>query len=243
MIEVRDLHVSVEGQEILKGVSLTFEKGKVHAVMGPNGSGKSTLAKAIMGHPSYVVTSGQILLNGEDITTLPVEERARKGLFLSFQNPVEVTGVKIGPFIRAAVNVQREDPYSVMEFHKVLKEKMNELRIDPSFSTRYVNVGLSGGEKKQAEILQMAMLQPQYAILDETDSGLDVDSIKTVAEKINSLQEAGIMVITHYNRFLQHITPDVVTVLHNGEVVMQGGAELAGKIEEEGFDGLKTATH
>jgi Fe-S cluster assembly ATP-binding protein len=236
-IEIQDLYVEIEGKEIIKGVSLTFEEGRVHALMGPNGSGKSTLAKALMGHPKYKITSGKILIDGKDMTSAHVQERAKAGLFLSFQNPTEIVGVTIGNFLRTAVNAKREVKYSVIEFHKLLKEKMAELKMDPSFSRRYLNAGFSGGEKKRAEILQMSMLEPTYALLDETDSGLDVDAIKTVAEGINSMKhKMGIVIITHYHKFLEFIQPNQVSILYEGKIVKHGGKELAEEIEKEGFE-------
>src|SRR3989338_142392 len=239
MLEIKNMHVEVEGQEIIKGVSLTFHPGKVHAIMGPNGSGKSTLVLAIMGHPKYKITKGQIILDGRDITTEKPDVRARAGLFLSFQYPVEVSGVTTTNFLRTAVNRKREKPYSVVEFHTLLKKKMEELKIDPSFSKRYLNEGFSGGEKKRMEILQLAMLEPKYAFLDETDSGLDVDSIKIVAEGINKVKQekdASFIIITHYNRFLEFITPDEVSILYHGKIITQGGVELVHIIEKEGFE-------
>jgi len=208
ILEIKDLHVMVDGIEIIKGVSLSFEEGKVHALMGPNGSGKSTLAHAIMGHPKYKITSGQILLNGKDITYEKPHLRAQAGLFLSFQYPSEVSGVSISSFLRTAVNSVSDKKYSVLEFHKILKEKMAVLKIDSSFTRRGLNEGFSGGEKKRMEMLQLLMLQPKYALLDETDSGLDVDAIKTVAEGIIEARKQntmGIIVITHYNRFLEYL--------------------------------------
>src|SRR3989338_1293 len=207
MLEINDLHVEVDGKEIIKGVSLTFHPGKVHVLMGPNGSGKSTLMLAITGHPKYKITQGKIILGGEDITYAKPEVRAKKGLFLSFQYPAEVAGVTISNFLRTAVNSKREKPYSVVEFHSLLKKKMAELRIDPNFSKRDLNVGFSGGEKKRAEILQLMLLEPRYTFLDETDSGLDVDAIKIVADGIKKLHQEtkmGIIMITHYNRFLEY---------------------------------------
>lgn len=239
MLEIKDLHVEVDGKEIIKGVSLSFNPGKVHALMGPNGSGKSTLLLAIMGHPKYKITKGKIILDGEDITSEKTELRAKKGLFLSFQYPAEVNGVTISNFLRTAVNSQREKPYSVVEFHQLLKQKMAELKIDPSFSKRDLNVGFSGGEKKRAEILQLMLLEPRYAFLDETDSGLDIDAIKIVAEGIKKLHlETGmsIIMITHYNRFLEYFTPDQISVISEGKIIAQGGADLAQKIEREGFE-------
>ncbi len=243
-LEIKDLHVDVEGVEILKGISLTFESGKVQALMGPNGSGKSTLAQAIMGHPKYKITQGQIILDGKEITHEKADVRARAGLFLSFQYPVEIPGVTIGSFLRTAVNLRREKPHSVMEFHALLKQKMQDLRMDPSFTRRYLNDGFSGGEKKRTEILQLLLLQPHFAFLDETDSGLDIDSIKIVAEGINQVRKKnnmGIVLITHYNRFLEYIRPDHVSILSKGEIVASGGAELAEQIEREGFERVVTA--
>jgi len=240
-LEICDLHVEVEGTEIIKGVSLTFHSGKVHALMGPNGSGKSTLANALMGHPKYKITQGKIVLDGKDITKEKADVRAKAGLFLSFQYPAEVQGVTISNFLRTAVNnfKPKEDQLSVIDFHKLLQEKMASLKMDSSFSRRYLNAGFSGGEKKRAEILQMLLLEPKYALLDESDSGLDVDAIKTVAEGINVAREstqAGIIVITHYHKFLQFLKPDEVSILYKGKIIAQGGYELAQRIEKEGFE-------
>ena len=244
-LEIIDLHVEVNGKEIIKGVSLTFNAGKVHALMGPNGSGKSTLAHALMGHPKYKITKGKIVLNGEDITAAKPEVRAQKGLFLSFQYPSEISGVTISNFLRTAVNNLREKrglpTYPVVDFHKLLKEKMAQLKIDGSFSKRYLNEGFSGGEKKKMEVLQLSMLEPTYALLDETDSGMDVDSIKTVAEGIERIRqerEMSIIVITHYSKFLEYLKPDAVSVLSSGKIVKSGGYELAKQINEQGFEGL-----
>jgi Fe-S cluster assembly ATP-binding protein len=241
-LKVTDLCVEVDGTEIVKGVSLEFEKGKVHALMGPNGSGKSTLALAIMGHPKYKITKGTVTLDGKDITHEKPDVRAKAGLFLSFQYPAEIPGVTISKFLRAAVNSVRETPYSVLDFHKRLKEKMAELKMDPLFSRRFLNEGFSGGEKKRTEILQMLMLQPKYALLDETDSGLDVDAIKIVAEGIEKARKSeknmGVIVITHYNKFLEFLKPDKVTVIAEGRIVAQGGHELAHQIENNGFENL-----
>ena len=241
-LEIVDLHVEVDGKEIIKGVSLTFYPGKVHALMGPNGSGKSTLAHALMGHPKYKITDGKILLDGEEITSAKPEIRAQKGLFLSFQYPSEISGVTISNFLRTAVNNLREKknlaPYSVVDFHRLLKEKMAQLKIDSSFSKRYLNQGFSGGEKKRMEMLQLSMLEPKYALLDETDSGLDADAIKIVAEGVEQIRkekETSIIVITHYMRFLEFLKPDNVSVLFNGKIVKTGGYELAQHIEKEGF--------
>ena len=241
-LEIQNLYVEVEGKEIIKGISLTFEPGKVHALMGPNGSGKSTLAKALTGHPNYKITKGKILLDGQDITSSPPDQRSKAGLFMSFQNPTSVKGVTIGNFIRAAVNARREKPYSVVKFHKLLKDTMAELKIDPSFNRRYLNTGFSGGEKKRAEILQMVMLQPKYALLDETDSGLDIDAIKLVSEQINILKEKysiSIIIITHYQRFLENLSPDVVSIIREGEIIATGKKELANQIEQQGFEAIQ----
>ena len=245
-LEIIDLHVEVNGKEIIKGVTLTFYAGKVHALMGPNGSGKSTLAHALMGHPRYKITKGKIILNGEDITNAKPEVRAQKGLFLSFQYPSEISGVTISNFLRTAVNNLREKKgsptYSVVDFHKLLKGKMAQLKMDGSFSKRYLNEGFSGGEKKRMEMLQLSVLEPSYALLDETDSGLDVDAMKTVAEGIERIRqerEMSIIVITHYSKFLEYLKPDVVSVLSAGKIIKAGGHELANQINEQGFDGLK----
>lgn len=239
MLEINDLHVEVEGKEIIHGVSLTFHPGKVQVLMGPNGSGKSTLLLAIMGHPEYKITKGKMVLDGQDITYEKPELKAKKGLFLSFQYPAEVSGVTISSFLRTAVNSKREKPYSVVEFHELLKRKMAELKIDNSFSKRDLNVGFSGGEKKRAEILQLMLLEPRYAFLDETDSGLDIDAIKIVAEGIKRLHQEtkmSIIMITHYNRFLEYFTPDQISVIFEGRIVAQGEAALAQQIEAEGFE-------
>ena len=225
MLEIKDLWVEVDGKEIIKGVSLIFNTGKVHVLMGPNGSGKSTLMLAIMGHPKYKITQGKILLNGEDLTHQKPEIKAKKGLFLSFQYPAEVGGVTINNFLRTAVNSRREKPYSVVEFHGLLKQRMAELKMDPSFSKRDLNVGFSGGEKKKAEILQLMLLEPKYAFLDETDSGMDVDAIKVVADGIKRLHHQtrmGIIMITHYNRFLEYFTPDQISIISEGKIIAQG---------------------
>jgi len=240
MLDVIDLHVEVDGKEIIKGVSLQFIPGKIHALMGPNGSGKSTLANAIMGHPKYKITQGKIILDGVDITTSKADERARKGLFLSFQYPPEIPGLTISNFMRTAVNnlCPEDQRYSVVDFHKLLKETMKRLKIDPAFVSRSLNEGFSGGEKKRMEMLQLLLLQPKYALLDETDSGLDVDAIKTVAEGIieaHRQKEMGLIVITHYHRFLEYLKPDYVSVLVQGKIVARGGKEVAARIEKEGF--------
>lgn len=241
-LEVKDLRVKIEGKEILKGVSLTVDKGQVVALMGPNGSGKSTLAYALMGHPSYEIASGRIFLNGEDVTEAKPDERAKKGLFLSFQYPHEISGVSVSNFLRTALNAKREAKneklISVMDFHKLLQEKMKLLKVDKSFALRYLNEGFSGGEKKRMEILQMAMLQPNIGILDETDSGLDIDALRTVAKGVNSLKgpELGILLITHYQRILNYITPDKVHIVVAGKIVKSGGKGLALEVEEKGYE-------
>jgi len=240
-LEVKDLKVKIEDKEILKGISLEVNKNEVVALMGPNGSGKSTLAYALMGHPRYQVTNGKIMLNGKDATNAEPDERAKNGLFLSFQYPQEISGVSVSNFLRTALNAKREKPISVPDFHKLLQEKMALLKMDKSFALRYVNEGFSGGEKKRAEILQMAVLHPQIAILDETDSGLDIDALKTVANGVNALKgpETGILLITHYQRILNYITPDKVHIVIDGRIVKSGGKELALQVEEKGYDWVR----
>lgn len=237
---VKDLHVSVEGHEILKGVNLVVRKGEVCALMGPNGSGKSTLAYALMGHPKYKVEKGEVLYKGENILNLKPDERAKLGLFLSFQYPQEFSGVSVSSFLRAAYNAVKPNPISVPDFVKLLKEKMKMLKMDDAFSRRYLNEGFSGGEKKRTEILQLAVLQPEIAILDETDSGLDIDSLKIVAKGINAAlnPNVGILIITHYQRILKYIMPNRVYVMINGKIAKSGGKELAGELEEKGYDGI-----
>jgi Fe-S cluster assembly ATP-binding protein len=235
---IEDLHVSVEGKEILKGVDLVVERGEIHALMGPNGSGKSTLANTLMGHPKYVVTRGRALFEGEDILGLTPDERARKGLFLAFQYPIAIPGVSLGNFLRAATRAVHGDGLTAGEFRKQLMEKLKLLKMDPSFAARYVNDGLSGGEKKRAEVLQMALLQPRIAVMDETDSGLDIDALRTVAEGIKAIHtpEMGVLVITHYQRLLNYIRPQFVHVLVDGRVVKSGGYELVEQLEAQGYD-------
>ena len=241
-LEVKDLRVKIGDKEILKGISLEVDKGEVVALMGPNGSGKSTLAYALMGHPSYEITSGRIFLNGEDVTKASPDQRAKKGLFLSFQYPQEISGVSVSNFLRTAINAKKESKneklISVMDFHKLLQEKMKLLKVDKSFALRYLNEGFSGGEKKRMEILQMAMLTPNIGILDETDSGLDIDALRTVAEGVNSLKgpELGILLITHYQRILNYITPNKVHIVVAGKIVKSGGKELALEVEEKGYE-------
>jgi Fe-S cluster assembly ATP-binding protein len=240
---IEDLHVSVEDKEILKGVNLEINGGEVHAIMGPNGTGKSTLAQAIMGHPKYEVTRGKVLLDGEDVLEMEVNERALKGLFLAMQYPAEVSGVTNSDFLRSAINARRGEgnELSLMKFIRQLDEKMEILGIDESFAQRYLNEGFSGGEKKRNEILQMMMLEPRIAILDEIDSGLDIDSIKVVAEGVNSMRgpNLGVLIITHYQRLLNYIKPDYVHVIMQGRIVRSGGPELALQLEERGYDWIK----
>jgi Fe-S cluster assembly ATP-binding protein len=236
-LEIRDLHVSVEDTEILKGVELTVESGQTHAIMGPNGSGKSTLAYSIAGHPKYTVTSGQVLLDGEDVLAMPVDQRARAGLFLAMQYPVEVPGVSVSNFLRTAATAIRGEAPKLRTWVKEVNTAMSDLEMDRSFAERNVNEGFSGGEKKRHEILQMALLKPKIAILDETDSGLDVDALRTVSEGVNRVRETGIgtLLITHYTRILRYIKPDFVHVFFDGRIVESGGAELADELEANGY--------
>ncbi len=241
-LEIKDLHVSVDGIQILKGINLEIKSGDVNTIMGPNGSGKSTLAYTLMGHPKYRIEKGQILLDGENITNLSPDKRAKRGLFLSFQYPQEVSGVTLANFLRTALNSLNEKKISVMDFKKLFDEKVALLNMDPSLSKRYLNEGFSGGEKKKAEILQLAVLQPKIAILDETDSGTDVDALKTISNGINVVakqQNMGILLITHYDRILQYIKTDKVHILVDGKIVKTGGPELATHIEEAGYQKLK----
>ena len=235
---IKDLHVSVEGQKILNGVDLVVRKGEVCALMGPNGSGKSTLAYTLMGHPNYTVDKGEAWYKGQNILEMPPNERAKLGLFLSFQYPQEIPGVSVSNFLRTAYNSVKMQQISVPDFVKLLREKMKLLKIDDSFSRRYLNEGFSGGEKKRAEILQLAVLQPEMAMLDETDSGLDIDSLKTVAQGVNTLLNPnfGVLIITHYQRILNYITPDSVHVMVKGRIVRSGGKELAHELEAKGYD-------
>lgn len=245
MLEIKDLHASIGGKEILKGVSLTIADGEVHALMGQNGAGKSTLSNVLVGHPAYEVTSGTVTFNGKDLLAMKPEERAHEGIFLSFQTPVEIPGVSMVNFMRTAVNERRKHQHlpalSAGEFLKLMREKRAVVELDSKLANRSVNEGFSGGEKKRNEIFQMAMLEPSFCILDETDSGLDVDALRIVAEGFNKLRSAdtSAMVITHYQRLLDYIKPDVVHVLIGGKIVMTGGPELAQKIENEGFDWIK----
>ncbi|ELJ9260657.1 Fe-S cluster assembly ATPase SufC [Staphylococcus pseudintermedius] len=242
-LEIKDLHVSIDDKEILKGVNLTINTGEIHAIMGPNGTGKSTLSSAIMGHPSYEVTQGEVLLDGVNVLELEVDERAKAGLFLAMQYPSEITGVTNADFMRSAINAQRKEgnEINLMQFIKKLDKQMDFLDMDKDMAQRYLNEGFSGGEKKRNEILQLMMLQPKFAILDEIDSGLDIDALKVVSKGINEMrgEEFGSLIITHYQRLLNYITPDHVHVMYNGIVVKSGGAELAKRLEEEGYEWVK----
>jgi len=254
MFEIENLHASIEDKEILKGVDLTINQGEIHALMGPNGSGKSTLAYVLAGHPSYEVTEGSVRYNGEDILEMGADERARKGIFLAFQYPTVIPGVSMANFLRMAVTSVRKaraeeivaaggeaKPMAPREFRRLMKEKMALLKMDDTFATRYLNEGFSGGEKKRAEILQMALLEPTMAILDETDSGLDIDALKVVSEGVNALAgpEIGVLLITHYQRLLNHIKPHFVHIMMGGRIVQEGGPELAHELEARGYEGLR----
>jgi len=240
---IKELHASVAGNEIIRGLSLEIEPGKVHAIMGPNGSGKSTLAKVLGGHPDYEVTSGEVLMDGEDILSLDPDERARKGLFIAFQYPMEIPGVSNANFLRAALNARQADGEEIeaTDFYAHLYEEMDKLEMRREFTARAVNEGFSGGEKKRNEILQMAILKPKYAVLDETDSGLDIDALRIVSAGVNAQRgpETGMLVITHYQRLLDYIVPDVVHVMVEGRIVRNGPKELAYELEEKGYDFIK----
>jgi Fe-S cluster assembly ATP-binding protein len=248
-LEIKDLHVAIGGKEILKGVDLTLRQGEIHALMGPNGSGKSTLSYALMGHPSYEVLAGTAELDGENILELEADERAKKGLFLAFQYPTAIPGVTVANFLRHAVTNVRtpdrkegEDLMPMREFRKELRETMEELGVDGEFARRYLNEGFSGGEKKRAEVLQLAMLRPAFAILDETDSGLDIDAVRLVSEGVNKVAAragTGVLVITHYQRILNYIKPQFVHILFGGRIVENGGNELVDKLEREGYDWVR----
>lgn len=242
-LTIKDLHVEIEGKEILKGVNLEIKGGEFHAVMGPNGTGKSTLSAAIMGHPKYEVTKGSITLDGKDVLEMEVDERAQAGLFLAMQYPSEISGVTNADFLRSAINARREegDEISLMKFIRKMDENMEFLEMDPEMAQRYLNEGFSGGEKKRNEILQLMMIEPKIAILDEIDSGLDIDALKVVSKGINKMrgENFGCLMITHYQRLLNYITPDVVHVMMQGRVVKSGGAELAQRLEAEGYDWIK----
>ncbi|HEX8142578.1 MAG TPA: Fe-S cluster assembly ATPase SufC [Pyrinomonadaceae bacterium] len=246
MLEIRDLHAAIDGKEILKGINLSVNKGEVHAIMGPNGSGKSTLAKVLAGHPSYEITRGEVLFEGRNLLELAPDERAREGIFLAFQYPIEVPGVSNSQFLRLAYNERRkhlnEEELDPLEFKDLLRERAKIVEMDASFMSRSVNEGFSGGEKKRNEILQMAVLEPKLAVLDETDSGLDIDALRIVAGGVNKLQnsENAIILVTHYQRLLNYIVPDFVHVLSGGRIVKEGGKELALELEAKGYDWIKS---
>ena len=241
LLEIRNLKASVDGKPILRGVNLTVPRGQVHALMGPNGSGKSTLANTLMGHPAYLVTGGKILFKGTDVTELPTDERARMGMFLAFQYPVEIPGVSVLNFLRSAMSAVRGADVPLRKFRAEVVEKLEELSMDMSFARRNLNVGFSGGEKKRNEVLQLSLLQPELAIMDETDSGLDVDAIRLVSDAMNRLRgpEVSALVITHYMRILDNIKLDRVHVMFGGQVVRSGGPELASELESGGYDGIR----
>jgi Fe-S cluster assembly ATP-binding protein len=242
-LTIKDLHVAIQGKEVLKGIDLEVKGGEIHAIMGPNGTGKSTLASALMGHPRYEVTGGEVTLDGEDLLEMEVDERARAGLFLAMQYPSEVSGVTNSDFLRSSMNAKRGEgnEISLMKFIREMDRKMELLEIDEKFATRYLNEGFSGGEKKRNEILQMTMLEPRIAILDEVDSGLDIDALKVVAKSVNSMRSPtlGVMIITHYQRLLNYIQPDFVHIFMRGRIVKSGGPELAKRLEAEGYDWVK----
>lgn len=246
-LKIENLHVAIDDNLIIKGLHLTVHPGEVHAIMGPNGTGKSTLSYAVMGHPSYEVTQGDILLNGESVLNLAPDERSRAGIFLAFQYPVSIPGVTVANFLRTALNARRrhaqppQDEISVLAFRKLLKSKMDLLEMEYAFGGRYLNEGFSGGEKKRTEVLQLAVLEPSFAILDETDSGLDIDAIRIVSEGVNALKgpKMGVIVITHYQRMLNYIRPDFVHVMFDGRIVESGGEELALQLEEQGYDWIR----
>ena len=241
MLKIENLHAQIDGNEILKGLSLEVGKGEIHAIMGPNGSGKSTLSNVLMGHPRYEVTEGSVTFEGQDVLELEPDERARLGMFLAFQYPSEVPGVSVANFLRTAVNSVREKELPPMEMYKLLQEKMRIMQMDPRFAERYLNEGFSGGEKKRNEILQMLMLDPRLAIMDETDSGLDIDALQVVARGVNELRgpEFSAVIITHYQRILRYIEPDHVHVMLDGLIVTSGGKELAEELEDKGYDWVR----
>jgi Fe-S cluster assembly ATP-binding protein len=241
MLKIENLQVEIDGQEIVKGLDLEVGKGEIHAIMGPNGSGKSTLANVLMGHPRYEVTGGSITFEGEDVFELEPDERAKLGMFLAFQYPSEVPGVSVANFLRTAVNSVREEELSPMEMYRLIQEKMSVMQMDPRFAERYLNEGFSGGEKKRNEILQMLMLDPSLAIMDETDSGLDIDALQVVARGVNELRgpEFSAIIITHYQRILRYIEPDRVHVMLDGRLVTSGGKELAEELEDKGYEWVR----
>ena len=244
-LEIQNLHVEVEGKEILKGVDLSVSKGEIHALMGPNGSGKSTLANSIAGHPNFEITDGKILFLGQDVTEMEADERARLGLFMAFQYPSAISGVSVVNFLRTAINAHRkargEDPINLKDFRKQLEAQMEMLKVDREFTRRYLNEGFSGGEKKRCEILQMAILKPVIAVMDETDSGLDIDALRTVSNAVNAMRgpDFGVLIITHYQRILSYIKPDFIHIMLNGRVVEEGGSELAAQLEQKGYDWVR----
>ena len=240
LLQIDDVHVAVEGKEVVRGVSLTVNPGEIHAIMGPNGSGKSSLSHALMGHPDYTITQGRVFLDGRDITGMDPDERSRAGLFLAFQYPLAIPGVTVANFLRAAVKARRGPDADLSDFRSLLRTRMKELGIDQAFATRYLNDGFSGGEKKRIEILQMSVLNPRMAVLDETDSGLDIDALRTVAEGINRFHDdtKGILLVTHYQRLLNYVKPHHVHVMMNGRFVRSGGPELALELEDKGYDWL-----
>lgn len=247
---IRNLHAGIDGNEILNGVNLEVKQGEIHALMGPNGTGKSTLAYILMGHPKYEVTAGEVIFKGKNILELDPDERSRMGMFLAFQYPVAIPGVSVANFLRTAINSRRkaDNPEDkgipIPEFRQMLKERMDLLKMDHAFAGRYLNEGFSGGEKKRAEILQMAALKPEIAVLDETDSGLDIDALRIVADGVNALRgvDLGVLVITHYQRILNYIKPEFVHIMLNGQIVESGGPELALRLEEQGYDWLREKT-
>ena len=243
LFEVKDLHVTAEGQSIVKGLSLTINKGEVHAIMGPNGSGKSTLANTLLGNPDYKIKSGQIIFHGEDISEWSTDARAKAGMFLAFQYPQEIAGVSVIQFLRQAVSARKATDISALEIRFEMMEWMDKLGMDPSFSQRYLNEGFSGGEKKRNEILQMALLEPEIAILDETDSGLDIDALRVVARGVNEVRkknpDLGVALITHYQRILDELSPDFVHIMIDGNIVASGGMELSERLESEGYEGWR----
>jgi Fe-S cluster assembly ATP-binding protein len=238
VLEFKDVHVSVEGKEVVKGVSMTIKAGEVHAIMGKNGSGKSSLSNALAGHPAYAITSGEVYLDGQNLLDMSADERSRAGMFLAFQYPVAIPGVTVANFMRTALQAHRGKDADMTDFRKLFKSEMKALDVDPAFATRYLNEGFSGGEKKRVEILQMSILNPKIAILDETDSGLDIDALKTVSEGINRYHndQNGVLLVTHYQRLLNYIKPDVVHVMMDGKLVTSGGPELALKLEDQGYE-------